>query len=90
MVDTRASRAKESVILEDISIEAPNSPSKGSGVSEDIVAEAYDTSPNKGSVASEALLAAESMDVLANDSVLAFSDSEWDYDEHPLTQLSLN
>ena len=61
--------------------EAQESPSKGSNVSEDILAE--------GSVASEALSIAESVDVLANDPVVVSSDSEWDYEERPLTQLSL-
>ena len=57
------------------------SPGKGSNVSEDILAE--------GGAASEALSMAESVDVLANDPVVVSSDSEWDYEERPLTQLSL-
>ena len=61
--------------------EAQESPSKGSNVSEDILAE--------GSVAYEALSVAESVDVLANDPVVVSSDSDWDYEERPLTQLSL-
>ena len=32
---------------------------------------------------------AHSVDVLANDPVVVSSDSEWDYEERPLTQLSL-
>ena len=54
-----------------------------------IVAEAHGSSPNKGRVASEALLVAESVDVLGNEPVLVSSDSEWHCEEHPLTQLSL-
>ena len=60
--------------------EAQESPSKGSNVSEDI--------PAEGNVASGALFVAESVDVLANDPVVVSSDSEWDYEERPLTQLS--
>ena len=40
-------------------------------------------------MASDALSIAESVDLLANDVVVVSSDSEWDYDEHPLTQVSL-
>ena len=65
------------------------SPGKGAVVSEDFIAQAIDTSPNKGSVASDALSIAESVDLLAHDPVVVSSDSEWDYDEHPLTQVSL-
>ena len=36
-----------------------------------------------------ALYVAESVDVLANDPVVVSSDSEWDYEERPLTQLFL-
>ena len=50
---------------------------------------AINTSPNKGSVACDALSIAESVDLLANDPVVVSSNSEWDYDEHPLTQVSL-
>ena len=42
------------------------------------------SSPNKGSVACEALCVAEAVDILADDPVLVDSDSEWDYEERPL------
>ena len=81
MAEAHNSPAKDTVVSEDMLPEAQESPSKGSNVSEDILAE--------GSVASEALSMVESLDVLANDPVVVSSDSEWDYEERPLTQLSL-
>ena len=81
VAEAHNSPAKDTVVSEDMLPEAQESPSKGSNVSEDILAE--------GSVASEALSMAESLDVLANDPVVVSSDSEWDYEERPLTQLSL-
>ena len=83
------SPAKETVVSEDMLPQGTESPGKGTLVSEDFKVEAIDTSPNKGSVASDALSIAESVDLLANDVVVVSSDSEWDYDEHPLTQVSL-
>ena len=81
MAEAHNSPAKDTVVSEDMLPEAQESPSKGSNVSEDILAE--------GIVASEALSMVESLDVLANDPVVVSSDSEWDYEERPLTQLSL-
>ena len=82
--------AKETVVSKDMLPQGTESPGKGTVVSEDFKAEAIDTSPNKGSVASDALSIAKSVDFLANDPVVvSSSDSEWDYDEHPLTQVSL-
>ena len=84
MAEAHNSPAKDTVVSEDMLPEAQESPSKGSNVSEDILAE--------GSVASEALSMAESLDVLANDPVVVSSDSEWDYEErtarhaHPCPQ----
>ena len=40
-------------------------------------------------MASDALSVAESVDLFANDVVVVSSHSEWDYDEHRLTQVSL-
>ena len=89
MAQAHDSPAKETVLSEDMLPQGTESPGKGTVVSEDFKVEAIDTSPNKGSVASDALSIAESVDLLANDVVVVSSDSEWDYDEHPLTQVSL-
>ena len=53
------------------------SPGKGTVVSEDFIAEAIDTSPNKGSVASDALSIAESLDLLAHDPVVVAGFIDW-------------
>ena len=82
MAQAHDSVAKKTVVSEDMLPQGTESPGSGTIVSEDCIAEAVATSPNKGSVASDALSIAESVDLLALDPVVVSSDSEWDYDEH--------
>ena len=53
------------LVSEDMLPQGTESPGKGTVVSEDFIADAIDTSRNKGSVASDALSIAESVDILA-------------------------
>ena len=83
------SPAKGTVVSEGMLPQGTEPPGKGTVLLEDFIAEGIDTPPKKGSVSSDAFSIAESMNLLANDHVVVSSDSEWDSDGHPLTQISL-